>query len=320
MALIDANNRFSGTYADLQTADAEVFRGIEALVTDPMIEGYSFPDKQKTVLFSGKVAVGSDVVDWKLELPEHLRYPGVVGISPGYLAIENTSRPLREALAQQGVATFSYDPARKDSWWLSMCDPQALHAATQEAIFADLKERTDIKNGPNGDRLDLERRILLAHSMGGFAATMFAKMQPGTIEFIYGCATTGFGHPTIPELTHDIPLGMISGIKHELLPTLFSGNISVNIKTAKEFINYYRHMRVVFEGLSCVFQDTREDVALLSDLGIDYHYEAYEHDILVRADESVADHVKSHKIIPKAGHLHPQKRPERVAERIIALV
>jgi hypothetical protein len=325
MTVIDVPRRIFQEQPDFTAANHDVYElPIIPEELSGIFDSKSFSlDSKPTKLFHGNIEMGADAVKWTLEIPEDIIYEGIAIFSPGYLAIKQSSRSIRHALAQQGISALTYSPARRDgeSWWVSAEDPQKIHAETQRAIGKDLRQRSDIKNSaPNSSRIDLNRKILIAHSMGGLAATRFAQMEPGNIEMIVGLAACGFGHPTLAELATDIPGGILNSLKHELIPAIQRGNIAVNLRNIKDLINYYTHMRVAFEGISCVFDDVREDVAKLDDKGIPYFYEAYQHDILVRPDKSVAKYVRSHEIVANAGHLQPQKRPERVAHRIGKLV
>jgi pimeloyl-ACP methyl ester carboxylesterase len=310
MALVDSEYQLAG----LQPEEL----GAEFDLSDQ--DNYSNQtDKMPTHPFHGSVRMGSEDVQWTLEVPRDLSFDGIAVISPGFLAIKQSSRPPRNALAQEGIAALSYSPARShsDYWWTTVQDPQKLHADTQKEIARDIRTRIDIRGGKAyGNKIKVDNKIIVAHSMGGLAATKYAQMEPDNVRMIKGLATCGFGHPTLPELAADLPLGMVDGLKSELLPAIMKGNIALSLRNLRDIVCYLKHLRVVFEGISCVFEDDRANIAKLRERGITYIYEAYEKDILVRADETVAEHVDYHSIIPGAGHLEPQLKPEGVAGRI----
>ena len=280
-------------------------------------------ERQHTDLFSGSVRVGSDDVTWTLEVPDEQVYDGVAEFVSGFLAVKKSSRAIRRALAQAGIATLTYSPAREDdkSWLDQAKDPQELHVETLEVIGEDLALRTDIPlSTSNNEKLDLQKKLLIAHSMGGLAVTRYALLTPDEIDRIIGLATCGFGRPTAEDIRSITPCDIIQSLRHEIIPAVRSGNLEPSRKILMDTIDYLFHPRVLFEGLSCVGGDVTADVAKLSKQGVPYHYQAYELDFLVPVDESTAEHVASYEVVPRAGHMFPQKHPERVAESVRAII
>jgi hypothetical protein len=264
---------------------------------------------------------GKDIARWTLEIPEDVRYPGIATFIPGYLGIKQSSRSPRNAAAQEGIPTLTYSPSRDsgESPYDVYRDPQSLHVTTLQAIAADLRSRKDEirTKHPNGNQINVDRKTLICHSMGGLAAPRYAISESWAVEAIHGLATVGFGHPTLSELAVDIPKGTAGAVKHELLPAMKSGVIEINMRNLRDIFRYYSRLRVLFEGLSCLGGRVIDDVEYLSDRDIPYHYMAYGRDILVRADSAVSEFVASHTTLEKYGHLAPQAKAD-IAETILA--
>lgn len=273
------------------------------------------------IVRSGQLQVQRDTVRWSFYIPENRVYDGYAVYVPGYFGIHHSSNAPQKELAQRGVATLTYSPARVgSSWWETATDPQALHAQTIHDIGEHLLEQCIHKEAPDATNLNLEKMMLVAHSMGGLAATRFATLQPGSVDIIYKLAACGYGHPTLPELAIDIPRGMVGFIRDELIPALSSGNIEPTIHNALDALNYLRHVRALFEARSCLLEDSRPAIQAAREAGITVAYQAYERDMLVRPDISVADHVDHHEIVPEFGHLSPISRAGHIAEKITQFI
>lgn len=289
------------------------------------IEDVSLSEEEikPTHLVQGRVLAGKEIVDWTLEIPEELRYDGIATFVPGYLGIKQSSRKPRNALAQEGIAALSYSPAREggESRLASFKDPQQLHVITLRTIAADLRLRRQeiARTTPNANRIDVDRKLMFLHSMGGLAGPRYAALEPGAVEMLIGYATVGFGHPTIEELAVDVPKGVIDSTRHELLPAFWDGAIQINLRNLKDIIRYYSRLRVIFEGLSCLRDDVSDEVGKLDDRGIPYHYLGFGRDILVRPDPKIAEVVTSFDVMKTYGHLAPQVKSRKVAKKITEL-
>lgn len=274
-----------------------------------------------TRLFHGRIIAGGDAVDWTLEVPDDLAYDGLVHVIPGYGGIKRSSRQPRHAAVQQGYAALSYEPARHDKggWWQAALNPQDLHAQTLQAISGDLRTQAPALSRQLPQELDLDKKLLWPHSMGGLAAVKFAKSEPGSIDMIAHTATVGFGHPTVWELATDVPRGILGSARHELLRMARNGDLEFSPRNLSRVINYYVNMRAVFEGRSCVRDDVRSDVADLQDKhGIENDYLGLKHDILVRPSRDVAQFVTKHEILEDAGHLAFIIKAPEVFRRVVA--
>ncbi|MDQ5972198.1 MAG: hypothetical protein QG553_357 [Patescibacteria group bacterium] len=272
--------------------------------------------------YQGDVKVGREDIIWTLELSENMAYDGLAIIVPGYSGIKGSSRKPRGAMADEGFATLSYTPARRgSSWYETATNPQLLHSKTIHQVGKAVFESTEIRNtAPNIQDRSLDKLLLLAHSMGGLGATEYGIFSPQSVDAIVKLAACGYGHPTLAEIIADVPKGAHLGLWHELIPSLLQGHIPINGRNAKDLVNYFMHLRAAIEGNSCLREDSREKVATIRDNGVFVAYQAYQHDILVRADPAVAEHVDYHEIMPDAGHLAPIRKAKQVAQRVSDIV
>jgi hypothetical protein len=279
-------------------------------------------DAGEHFLFTGEVKVGRDDVVWTLEVPENLAYDGLGIFVPGYSGIKGSSRGPRGSSADQGIAVATYKPARRGkSWYETVTEPQRLHAQTIGAVSRAIANSTEIRrNAPNAKEIDNDKKLLLAHSMGGLGATAYALEDPDSVDAMIKLAACGYGHPTLRELAVDIPRGSHLGLWHELIPSLREGDIALSLRNVRDLVQYFSHLRAVIEGNSCLRQDSRESVAALRQRGIYVAYQGYQHDILVRADPGVADHVDYHEIMGNAGHLAPIRKADQVSGWIARVV
>ncbi len=272
--------------------------------------------------YQGEVKIGREDVIWTLEIPENLAYDGLAIFIPGYSGIKGSSRTPRGALANEGFATVTYTPARRGtSWYETATSPQILHSKTIHKVGRAIFEHTEIRTkAPNADDLALDKKLLVPHSMGGLGATEYGMFSPQSVDAIIKLAACGYGHPTLAEIIADVPKGAHLGLWHELMPSLLRGHIPINGRNAKDLVNYFVHLRAAIEGNSCLREDSREKVATIRDNGVFVAYQAYQHDILVRADPAVAEHVDYHEIMPNAGHLAPIRKAKQVAQRVSSIV
>lgn len=278
-----------------------------------------------TYLITDRVISGAGPVEWTLEIPENLAYDGVVHFINGFGATKESSRPFRKAAAQAGYATVTCETARKDGQPVTAraFHPQALHLDTIYAVSQGMRAHRDgiRKNVPNGKTIDLDRKFLAPHSMGGLSATNFASKEPDSVDIIMNLATVGYGTTTLRNIARNLPNGLLPALKHEIIPAMQNGDLEVSPKHFWSEIKYFLTdtTRPVFEGLSCLRTDVRTEVAVLRSLGKGVLYLAFDHDILVAPDPSVADYVDIHKIMPNAGHLAPQRKAGKVMEEVVAL-
>lgn len=282
------------------------------------------PD-QPSFLLSGKVLVGGDVVEWTAEFPENLAYEGIAHFLNGFGATERSSHSFRHAAAEAGYATVTSDTARKDGKGFASRaqHPQQLHFDTLCAVSLGIEAcRSEIRRkAPNGKDIDLNRKLLLPHSMAGLAATHFAEKEPNSVDAIINLATVGYGTTSLNQMARNVPRGIIPCVIHELLPAMRSGDIEFSLTHLIEEIRYFCSdvTRPVFEGLSCLRGDVRPAAERLQRLGVGILYLAFEHDILVSPDPKVAKYVDIHGIMAGAGHFAPQRKARKVMEEVVPM-
>lgn len=272
---------------------------------------------------SGSLVVGREEIDWRLRVPEHLAYAGLAVVVPGFMGIHGSSSEPAKALAAQGIPTATYKPARKGiSWYETVARPQVLHAKSVHEVGKAIMDSSEIARfAPNLNNIDFERRLLIAHSMGGLGATLYAKKHPQIVEGIFHEASCGFGHPKLHEIAQDVPRQAHLGLWHELVPSLLRGHIVPGRENIRDLVDYIFTFRTLLEANSCLRHDAREDTASLrEDHNVFVAYQAYEHDILVRPDEDVAPHVDHFEIMANAGHLAPIRKARKVAARAAAVM
>ncbi|MEO8785277.1 MAG: hypothetical protein ABI221_03145, partial [Candidatus Saccharimonadales bacterium] len=208
-------------------------------------------------------------------------------------------------------------PARRSdqSFLEDLADAQRLHALTIKSVFQAIidKKLAIMSEVPDSSSLSLTRRSIVAHSMGGLSATLYARAETGSTESILHKASCGFGHPNLAELAASVPKGAFAGLRHELIPSLLRGDIALTKENGRQMLDYFRHRQALAEGLSCLRVNVCEDTQRLMDRGVQVDYEAYAHDILVRPDPGTAQFVHTHRIMPQAGHLAPIHKSRPVA-------
>jgi pimeloyl-ACP methyl ester carboxylesterase len=282
---------------------------------EPQLEAVHDPGE--IFVLSGVSQVGRSNVDWTVAIPENRTYDGIGMFVPGYGGAACSSLKPAEEHVNQGLAMVWVNPARKSdvSVYSDLKDAQALHVRTIKVVLDGLRQQASTIKAkiPDGKRLDFTRTTLIPHSMGGLSATRYAQTEPGSTEAILHKASCGFGHPTPAELLADLPKGALAGLLHEVVPSVARGDIKVTLENTWQLVNYFRHLHVLTDGLSCLTDRVVDGTERLMSAGVHVDYEAYEHDILVRPDPSVAQYVNSHRMMRQAGHLAPIHKARAVA-------
>jgi len=272
-----------------------------------------------TNLVQGQVVVNSKRLNWTLEIPQDgLAYDGIAHFLSGFGGIKQTSRAPRQALAAQGIATLTSEPARGGvlPTLEDITDPQKLHTNAQLAIAADLRlRRNEISRKiPNGRHIDIDKKMLLPHSMGGAAAIGYAEHETATVDMIVNIATIGRGAPTLTDILRISPKDVLKSLYHEMLPAVLNERIELSMRNVMDVIHYYARVRTLFEANSCMRLDLRPRQKNLIDKGVDIRSLDFEHDILVPIPKHQAD-----VMLKNAGHLAPQCKPNVVAAEIAHL-
>lgn len=292
------------------------------LLAEPLPDQAIEPPQMPTTFIHGEVNVGRSQSKFTLEIPSDPAYDGIAIWTPGYLGIKQSSSEPRKEVAASNIAVLSYSPVRRGrNIWEDCSDPQKAHAETIQAIdvqLQDLRPRIDRLTG--GKKIDVNKKLLLAHSMGLLAASRYAKMESGKIDMVMGLGGVGLGHPLPSEIGIDLVKGLPALVKYELIPALKERHIKVNLRNLRDFVDYYSHLRIMFEGLSCLQDDIREDMSGLKDRGISSAYLGFQYDVLVRPDQQIGDHVDAFQIMKNAGHLAPIIKAKKVALIIKELV
>jgi pimeloyl-ACP methyl ester carboxylesterase len=276
------------------------------------------PDEPPTVCVTGGVDIAGDSIPYTFECPEDRVYDGWIIIEPGFGGIKPSSRRLRHELAVLGIAAASYGPSRTGAEGLfdTFKNPQLLHERSVGAIIDDIASNPKIVHEiPRVKSLNLHRVTHLPHSMGGHAAIRHAETHVTQTDALVSLATVGHGSPTIFGLLENLPLGIVRGLRHELIPYLGSGDIPLHPASIARIIHYFLRnpVRTSAEMISCLTDDLRPAVYNLGQLGVKTSYISFEHDCLIPPDESVGDVVTTYRMLRGLGHMAPQVEAKRVA-------
>ncbi len=288
---------------------------------DPGAE-ISASNEFETTTTHGEVVVAGTTVEYTIESPpeDHIVYEGLAIIAPGFGGFKRTSRPLRHEMALAGVVSVSYSPVRRDdhSLWSRLARSQQAHADTITAVASDIADQdfSDTDVPP----VDVTRRVLLPHSMGGLATAQHASDTPhGTTEAIINLAAAGFGSPTIPELLETIPKNLHHAVFKELIPFVMSGKVDVTPQNFWRFLHYYgvNPTRTIGEIYACLSTDVRPTVWQLGRQGVLSAFLAFEHDALIPPHDNLGDTVDYYEVMPGAGHMAPQLKAKEVAQGVV---
>lgn len=293
-----------------------------AITPLPTPTGEAFFDPGQITKFRGVAEVNQQLVKWELQTPEHLVFDGLVCFIPGFSGIYGSSEAPVSANAQAGMVSLRLQPVRRGkSLTEDLAAPQQAHVDTIEAVTNDVQHRLDIRRqAPNMSEVDLSKKVLEAHSMGMLAATMYANQYPSKTFAVMSKAGCGFGHPKHGELLIDIPRGAAAGLRHDLLPTIIGGDIPANLRSVRELAAYWRLPRVISEARSCTSTDVAPLVSAARDHGVLVTHQAYQHDVLVRPDSSIADNVDHYEVMDNTGHMAPIRKAQRVAQSILRIL
>ncbi|MFA5003899.1 MAG: alpha/beta hydrolase family protein [Candidatus Saccharimonadales bacterium] len=270
-----------------------------------------------TVHGSVKVCGAKEPVPWTAEFPEEsLAYDGLTILIPGFGGIKRVSRAERHANAVGGRATISYDPARiSGNIYANVFNSQELHTETAEAVIYAVRDVISDKRGiPNASRLDQDRVVVSAHSMGGHPATEIGLRHKSLVEAIIYKGSAGFGNIEID------PLGLIT----EINGYMRSGKIEPNLRNLYRIMRYYTRTpsRTLGEGVTCLRVDIRDKVAKLGDFGIHTAFLGFEKDPLIPGEKTAkaaAEVVNIARVMPRVGHLAPQMYADETAKTTFEL-
>lgn len=281
---------------------------------------------QRVIPYFGELTVHNSDITYELRMPENQKYGAIAMLAPGFGGVKSAMDPLGDELAQRGMANVTWTPGRWGKTWLAdLLRPQDLHVDTMHGITNHMANNLSIirRKAPNPELIDPFKKFVITHSMGGFAGTRYtAEVEDSAesedvIEAILHLAAAGFGNPKLSQLATDVPLGIYGGVKHELVP--FIGQQTQQGRrneTAKDVKNYFgtNLVRVVGEAISCLTGDVR---SVSRSLRAPSTYYGLQHDILVRTNSSVAQHVGEYEELEGMGHLAVQMKVAKIADKVI---
>lgn len=272
-------------------------------------------DQQPTVKIHGSVKVdgAKEAVPWTAEFPEEISYNGLTLLIPGFGGIKRSSRDERNANAEMGRPTISYDPARiGGSVYENIMNSQDLHTRTAEGIiFAVQDEIATNHSIPNRSQIDTTRVVASVHSMGGYPGTELGLRHSGMVESVIYKGAAGFWPLSVLDIR---PLRLAQAVKDYAM----SGRIEPNLNNLYRIVRYYGRdpSRTLGEMATCFLDDISEQVAGLADRGVTTGYLAFENDELVsakKAREKTEGIVGQFALLAGIGHLGPQSHPEETA-------
>lgn len=273
-------------------------------------------------VFDGRIQVGGDETHWTLRVPMNRVYDGVVTIVPGFCGYESSMAGLGNELAQNGYTTLTYDPIRKPRSLLdSFHDAQGIHVTTQETIademhakMSSLEFRRQISQPK---KLDLDKKILVPHSMGGLAAARYAAKNSLSVEKLTNVAALGYSQFSLGALFRYYP-HIINNSSQELVKAYHKEDLDLTIKDIGHMMKYCLRPQAIFEAISCFRQSVLKDVAHARAEGVQVGYVALGNDLVVRPNENIANYVDHYSVMEGAGHLAPATKPRLVATHVIA--
>ena len=271
--------------------------------------------------FHGSVhVVGSDEpVHWTASVPEQPRTDTWSLIVPGLGAFKRTSRSFRNAHAQnENVVAVSYGPSRgskqdnRDGFW----DPQAVHVRTMTEIVDAVRNHTDLPNIPDYEPLEGARIQLIAHSMGGLAASRWAIENPHDTAGVVFVGAAG--------LTEPKPLALAARTANvvalDIVPGIVRGQFGLSPILARRAWEHFSSnpKQTAAEIVSCLRADLRPELHKLMSLGIARAVISMDDDGFFSPQdqaEAVAHLVDQFEII-EGTHTAPQRRARHVASAI----
>lgn len=271
--------------------------------------------------FHGTVfVIGSDKpVEWTASVPEEPRTDSWSLIVPGLGAFKRTSRLFRNAHAQnENVVAVSYGPSRgskedtRDSFW----DPQALHVRTMTEIVDAVRSHGNLADIPGHEQLESAPIKLIAHSMGGLAASRWAIEHPDDTEAVVLVGAAG--------LTEPKPLALAARAANvvalDILPGIVRGQFGLSPILARRAWEHFgsNPRQTAAEIVSCLRADLRPELHKLMSLGIARSVISMDDDGFFSPQaqaEAVAHLVDQFEIIAGT-HTAPQRRARHVAAAI----
>lgn len=273
--------------------------------------------ERPTNLVHGAVRVaGTKVpVKYTAEFPEIPHYRTIAMIVPGFGAIKRSSRALRHQLASvHGIPTISYDPARTidaaKNRVSQLLDPQDLHARSIAAIMQDVDQLTE------GSYLDDYGKTVIAHSMGGLAATRYVFENPQAVDTLIHISTVGAEGPLGLRLAPRA----LRELGTDVLPAIASGEFGYHPGLGLKAIQYFTRnpMRTASEIVSCMRSDTRPATEEIRNQGVYLGYIALQDDAFFKigdARQEIKHYFDEYHELPFK-HIAPQTKAPVVADAV----
>ncbi len=276
------------------------------------------------VLGHGKALVRGKIVAYTGAFPDALEIDSIAIIVPGLGGRKRTSRRLRNALAEAGVACISYEPVRDSNAGIqeNLIDPHLLHAQTIDAILTDIRANKQLQSKiPNGNLIDYSSSLLLPHSMGAPPAVGYALDHSTSVDAIIFLQGIGFRSPTPLKLGSSVVKGGVKAVIQEGIPFISRDAICFSpINLARTALHYaLRPDRTLGEVISCFSTNLEEPVRTLGALGVQTVYLKNSDDILVPDPSGLEGSVGHVVDIHGLGHFAVQVYSQQTAEAIIKI-
>lgn len=237
-------------------------------------------------------------------------------IVPGYGGIKPAYRQLREAIVQHGRPAITLRPIRDTGLPVpsprDLIHPEKLPGETLCKIMEDMEAR-----------YGHEKFDLLAHSMGGFVATEFAKCYPERVRSLTLVASVGIEDHNLATF---VPRRILGFLKNEFLPHFATLRQENEAKMALEALYYVARnpIRTLGEGVALSFCNIRDDLRRLeTDEGIPVNIMLFESDELIKYSPNIeqARFITGQVITfpdEEANHMWPQLQPGPVGKLAVA--
>lgn len=256
-----------------------------------------------------------------IPMGEELRDNRLHGIVSGFGGFKRSSRAWRDAMVtQEGIATFSFEPARYGGLRNDLLRPQKAHYDTLSLVIEDIAQHPGLEEVLDKDALEIDETVLLQHSMGGLAGPVYAIKNPGSVSQLTLVEAAGTEEAKWSRFFPRLPLfGAL-----EVTPAVLENKFCDPEDTWKMLVGvakyYYSNpVRSVGEMLSCIRADRRPMLASLGEAGIYLAMIYGERDSLIPAKEAMAatkDLPVGYRSIIDIDHLGPQTEAAVVAEEV----
>lgn len=258
---------------------------------------------------------------YTLAVPKQLRTDSLAVFVSGFGAFKQTSREFRNALANEGIATVTYESPRlhnsQIAWLGHLADPQKLHYNAIGGITEALRSNEALAGLESGRTLMNNRLTLINHSMGNLAGLEFARQHPDLVQTVVSIGGAGLEKPLGLKL---VPRAA-TVLRKDIVPAIVDGKFGFHPKLAAREAVYIgsNPLRTIAEIGSCMVADKRGVVAKLRELGVDVIALCPENDgFFYPADtlQGVGPHVAQYEVMEKSMHCTVQTEAVRTAKTV----